>query len=99
MPTAIGARLLGAQTLVSYADVTITGGAAAVQLLAANSNRITAFIFNSGSNAARVGDTNIGASQGAPVQAGVGITIETTDAIYAYSASGTMLSILTSVRP
>jgi hypothetical protein len=87
------------QVLVTHPDVGVTAGAPAALVLAANSNRLTAYIQNVGSNSARIGDSNTGASQGIPVAGGVAGTIEATGPIYAYSASGTTLAIVETVRP
>jgi hypothetical protein len=90
---------LGAQNLVSYPDATITGAAAAAQILPSNPTRTSVYLYNVGSSNARIGDSSTGATQGAPVASNQGISIETTDAIYCYSASGTTIAILEAVRP
>jgi len=99
MPIPQGTRLLGAQNLVSYPDLVIVAAASAVQILAANPNQITAFVYNNGSNPARIGDANVGATQGIPLIVGGGLTFEATGPLYAYSVSGTTISILATVRP
>ncbi|MBV8362444.1 MAG: hypothetical protein JO189_31600 [Deltaproteobacteria bacterium] len=98
MPIVTAAQQLGAQTMVTHADAAINGGAAAMQILPANASRVTVFIFNVGANTARLGDANTAAAQGAPLPSNQGITIETTDPIYAYAASNTTLAILEAVR-
>jgi hypothetical protein len=98
MPIVTEAEGLGAQNLTTYPDVPITGGVAAPQLLPVNNSRVTAYLYKSGSNSARVGDTHIGASQSLRLAANARVTIETTTRIYAYSASGTTLSYKEAVR-
>ncbi len=90
--------IMGAQKMVTYTDAALVGGAT-VKLLDANSNRTTVYIYNVGTVAARLGDADTGAARGAPLAASQGITIETTAAVYAYSASATTLTILEAVRP
>jgi hypothetical protein len=90
---------LGAQELVTHADATITAGAAAANLLNQNLSRATVYLYNVGSNSARIGDANTGALQGLPLAANQGIAIETTDPIYCYSASGTTIAMVETVRP
>jgi len=92
---------VAAQSYVSYGDVALTAGAAAVQVLAANPGRVTAICQNTGTaNTARVGDANVGANQGTVLYAnGAGVTFDVTGAIYAYSASGTTINCAEIVRP
>lgn len=97
MPLVISSLLLGAQKMATHADVDLTSGT--VKLLDADPNRTTVFIFNLGAAAVRLGDAGTGAARGAPLAANAGITIETTDAIYAYSASAATLAILEALRP
>jgi hypothetical protein len=99
MPLVVGPGFLEPQNLVTHADAAITGAAAAAQILAANASRTTAWIANVGSNGARLGDANTAAAQGVALAAGATIAIETTAAIYAYSASGTTLALMEAVRP
>ena len=93
-------QAVAGQSYVSYPDVPLAAGAPAVQVLAANPNRVTAICQNLGtSNTARVGDAGIGAVQGAVLYGnGAGITIDVTGAVYAYSASGTTINCAEIVR-
>lgn len=95
------AQGVAAQNYLSYADVSLAAGAPAVQVLAANPNRVTVICQNTGgTNTARVGDTNIGASQGTMLYAnGAGLTFDVTAAIYAYSQGGTTINCAEIVRP
>jgi hypothetical protein len=52
-----------------------------------------AILVNIGANAARIGDSNCGAARCAQLAAGGTMTVCTIDAIYCYSASGTMIAI------
>jgi hypothetical protein len=99
MSLIIGGAMLGAQTITTHADVAITGVAPAVKLLDKNVNRATVFIYNLGSATARIGDANTATAQGIPLPASTGITIETTDAIYAYAGTSTTLALVETVRP
>ena len=89
-----------AQNYISHADVPLTGAAAAVQVLPANPARVTAICVNVGaSNAARIGDSSIGAAQGTVLAASGGVTLDTTSALYAYSFSGTTINCGETIRP
>jgi hypothetical protein len=90
-----------AQAYLSYPDVSLSAGAAAVQVLGANPNRVTAICQNTGtSNAARIGDAAVGVSRGTMLYAnGAGLTLDVTDAIYAYSQDGTTINCAEIVRP
>jgi hypothetical protein len=92
---------LAAQSYVSYSDVSLTAAAAAVQVLAANSARVTAICQNTGAtNTARVGDVSVGVNRGAVLYAnGAGVTFDVNSAIYAYSAAGTSINCAEVVRP
>jgi hypothetical protein len=94
-------QAVAGQNYVSYADVSLAAGAAAIQMLAANPNRVTAICQNLGaSNTARVGDANIGAAQGTVLYGnGAGVTLDVTGPVYAYSASGTTINCAEIVRP
>jgi hypothetical protein len=95
------AQGVAAQNYLSYADVSLAAGAAAVQVLAANPNRVTAICQNTGANnTARIGDANVGANQGTLLYAnGAGLTFDATGAIYAYSQGGTTINCAEIVRP
>jgi hypothetical protein len=99
MSLVIGGATLGAQNITTHADVAISGGAGAAKLLDKNAGRATVFIYNLGSATARVGDANTATAQGVPLPASTGLTIETTDAIYAYADSSTTLALVETVRP
>lgn len=68
-------------------------GSPVAQLVAADTNQECAILVNVGSNHARIGDSNVGASQGADYAPGATITLCTTSPIYCYSASGTTIAI------
>lgn len=95
------AQGVAAQSYMSYADVSLTAAAAAVQVLAANPGRVTAVCQNTGTaNAARIGDASVGANRGTVLYAnGAGVTFDVTGALYAYSASGTTINCAEVVRP
>jgi len=85
-------------SLISHADITITGAASAVQICpAAVNQRISACVQNTGNtNNMRCADSNAGASQGVVVapdpnskNAGGSVCFSVTGPIYCYSASGT----------
>ena len=90
-----------AQNYVSHADTTLTGAASAAQVLAANLGRVTAICQNTGAtNSARVGDSATAAAQGTLLAvAGAPVPLSATNAIYAYSASGTTVNCAEIVRP
>lgn len=95
------AQAVAAQSYFSYPDVSLTAGAAAVQILAANPQRVTAICQNTGAaNVARIGDANVGANRGTILYAnGAGLTFDVTSAVYGYSASGTTVNCAEIVRP
>lgn len=93
-----GTRSLGAQTLLTHADVTITGAAAAAMVVAANASRGTLIIGN-GAAVCRIGDSNTAATRGIALAINATISIDTTDALYVYSASGTTISVMETIRP
>lgn len=82
--------------LKSTADLAVVGAAAAVQVLPASATRRTAILTVKASSAgtARFGDNAIGAAQGVEIGVGQAITLETTDAIYVYSAAGATITML-----
>lgn len=88
---AIDAEIQPPDTVATVADVTVTAGAAAASVLAQNSARKKALISSPTTNSQliRIGDSNIGASRGTPLLQGQSIELETSAAIYAYTASGT----------
>lgn len=79
-----------ADNLVTVADVTVTAAAAAASILAANAKRYSAIITSLSSNTqeVRLGDSNTGAARGIPILPGESVNIDTTAAIYAYTAAG-----------
>lgn len=78
------------------ADVALTA-AVATLVLGADATRRAALISNLIGNASsiRVGDSNTGAARGVQVGAGQTVTIEGTEAIYAYSATGQSVGVVT----
>jgi hypothetical protein len=83
-----------ATVLNSVADVTVAAGVQTA-VIAANAARRGVIITNIGANVTRIGDaTNTSATRGAQLLANQSITIETLDAIDAFSTSGTSLSVL-----
>lgn len=74
----------------TVADVTVTAGAAAAAILAANADRRTAVIQSDPANSQdiRIGDSNTGAARGIVLEPGDALEIESTDVIYAYTAAG-----------
>ena len=87
-------------TLVSHADVTLTAAASAVQVLAANANRIAAHCENTGgTNSARIGDATTDATHGLSLASGAEIPLGVTTAIYAFSTSGTTINCSEVVSP
>jgi hypothetical protein len=78
-------------SLASLPDATCNGTTAAI--VAADSSQVSAILTNVGSNPARIGDANCGASQCAQQAAGATLSINTTGAVSCYSASGTTISI------
>jgi hypothetical protein len=94
-------QTVAAQGYLSYPDVSLSAGAAAVQVLAANPDRVTAICQNTGtSNTARIGDAAVGNSRGTMLYAnGAGLTLDVSGAIYAYSQGGTTINCGEIVRP
>lgn len=91
------------QTYVSHPDASVSG--TPVQILAANPKRVSAICQNVGpTNSARVGDASVGASQGTMLAAAgnagpSSVVLDTTGAVYGYSAGGTTLNCGEVVRP
>lgn len=64
----LAASIASVDGVSDASDVTLTNGAAAAQIIAANANRQTLYITNlSVTNTLRVGSSNAGASRGQPV--------------------------------
>lgn len=78
-------------TLTTTADA--TAGAAAAEIVAANSNRRKLILQNVSVNDARVGDSNVAAARGILLAAGASITLDTTAAVYAIRTGGTDATI------
>lgn len=78
----------------TVADVAL-GAATPTQVLAADSTRRAALISNLSGNASliRVGDSNTAAARGAEVAPGQTITIEGTEAIWAYSPTAESVGV------
>jgi len=96
----VSASGVAPQNIVTHADATIFASAPPTPALAANPERVTAICQNNGAtNDARAGDANIGASQGARMQPGQGVTFDTTAAVYVYSQSGTVVGCQEVLRP
>lgn len=74
----------------SLVDIAIVGAAAAVEILPLNAVRRSAIIgaLATNVNTARIGDAATAVAQGAELAPGESITIETTEAIYAYNPAG-----------
>lgn len=72
------------------ADVTVTAAAAAAEILAANTDRVSAIITSVSTNTqeVRIGDGDTGAARGVQLNPGESLEIETTAAIYAYTPAG-----------
>lgn len=89
----IMAESVASDTMTTPADVT-TGAAA--EIVAANASRkaVTIQALSTNTAVVRVGDSNVGASRGLELQAGQSVTIETTAAIYAYSAAAQKLAVM-----
>lgn len=86
-----GISQAGGDTLTTTADVTVTNGAAAAQILAATTNRQEAIISipdTAGSGEIRIGDSNTASGRGMRVYAGQSIAISTAAAVYCYNNSG-----------
>jgi len=90
--------MVASQNYVTHPDATIAATASPTPALQANANRVTARCQNTGAtNTLRVGDANIGASQGTVLYPAAAsspifpntIDIDTTAAVYFYSQSGT----------
>ena len=85
-----------ASGITSTSDIAIVANAVAVSIAAANTARKSALITNLSSSVGtlRVGDAAIGAARGVPVEPGATATIETTAAIFAFSAAACTVSVL-----
>lgn len=82
-------------TLNSYPDVACPN-AAATQVLAANANRVYAYIFNPaavGTTNIRVWDSTVTASRGFPVPPQQGLTIATVGAIFVRNDTGGAINV------
>ncbi len=77
--------------LQSLADASCNGTVGVI--VPADAGQECAVLTNVGSNTARIGDSNCGASRCVAVAAGATVTLCTTDAIYCYSASGTTIAV------
>lgn len=97
------AQANASQAAVSHPDVALTSGTAAVQLLPANSSRVTAIcqmIGTIGTNTARIGDASIGTSQGTQLSATTpAATFDVSGALYGFSSTGATLNCAEVVRP
>lgn len=92
--------LSSTQSIVSHADQTITGAASAASVLAANPARLSVIVQNTGgSNNARIGDDTTASGVGYVLAPGDSIKLDTTAAIYCYSASGTAIGCTEIVEP
>lgn len=80
------------QAYVSYPDIALGAAAAAVQVLLANPNRISAMIQNNGSNPLRVGDASISNTQSTLLAAGAITNLDVTSAIFAFSELGSTIN-------
>lgn len=63
------------------------------QVLAANADRFRAFINNLSGNTVRVGDSNVGATRGLPLEPGETVDFEGTEAIHVYNPGGVAADI------
>lgn len=99
MALATAARAVASQQLKSHPDVAVAAAAAAAEIVAANPARVTLWLSNVGANPARIGDASAGAAQGFQLAAGATLPLDSTDAVYAYSASGTTLALVETYRP
>jgi hypothetical protein len=95
-------QITAPQTLVPHADVTLISNAAAVVILANNSNRVSALCRlnpgQTGTNTARVGDATISATIGSLMVVGDTITLAVTTAFYGFSATGATINCLEVIR-
>ena len=83
-----------ASVLASIADVVI-GAAALTAVQAANTARRGLIITNVGANSVRIGDsTTTAAARGAPLLVNQTLTLETQNAVSAFSTLGTTLAVL-----
>lgn len=82
--------------IVTTADVSITGAAAAAVVKAANTARREILIGNLAANASviRVGDSSTGASRGQEVSPGQTLTLSTEAAVYVYSPTTQSVSVI-----
>jgi hypothetical protein len=78
-------------SLSSLPDATCNATTAVI--VPADSAQVSAILTNIGSNPARIGDANCGASQCALLAAGATLQINTTAAISCFSASGSTIAI------
>jgi hypothetical protein len=92
--TATAVTVAALTVIDTVADVALNVGSA-TQVLPADSTRRSALISNLIGNASdiRVGDSNTGAARGAQCGVGQTITLEGTEAIYAYSATAQSVGV------
>lgn len=78
-------------TITDHADVSVPTGAAALLLLAANANRVSALITadSANPNTCRVGGAGVLSNAGTPLQAGLTAAFDCTAAIYVYPGAST----------
>ena len=82
-------------TVASAADVTL-GAASADQILAANADRVEAFITNISGAEIRVGDSSVTATRGQPLANNQTAIINTRAALFAFSVAGGNVALLES---
>jgi hypothetical protein len=88
-----------ASVLGTIADATCNTSTSS-PIVPSSSTQFCVLLTNSGANAARIGDSNVGAARGAVLGAGTpGIVLCTQAPIYCYSASGTTINITQLLGP
>ncbi len=90
------------QAGASHPDVALVSSASPVQLLPANTNRVTAIcqmIGTIGTSTARIGDSSIGASRGTQLSSTIpAATFDVTGALYGFSSTGATVNCAEVVR-
>ena len=88
----VSANVIVATTSTTYEDVAVTDPSA--QVLASNANRKEVILQNIGANPLRIGDSNVSNTRGIQISPNSSFILTSTASVYAYSASGSTLSIM-----
>lgn len=83
----------------SQTDVAVATGAAAVQIAAANANRVSIIVsaLSANPDTVRVGGPDVAANKGTPLQPGLAATFDDTEAVWVWPGPGTNTFAITEI--